>query len=353
MKNIAFPVRRSVRESLKVPVTRKGIEVYTRNRLENAEAGFIEKADFSGSIMNHYYVSGDNPSLDALLEASGISSFVSAHLHASMNPETVSKPFKRPQIMAVANATPDSFYAGSRLDSSSKLLDALIDSSPDIIDIGGESTRPGSLELSVEEEISRIKPVIGHVTSTSNIPVSLDTRHPEVLSFFADRVEYANDISGFRDSRMIDVASENSLKCITMHMQGEPHNMQDFTRYVDMVPEILAFLLESAERLSSRGIPDKNIFLDPGIGFSKDFQGNLEILNEIGSFSVGYGTLVGASRKSFIGRITGEETQGRLSGTLAVTVYLAMNGVNIIRAHDPKENLQALKVLEAIFNNGY
>ena len=353
MKNVAFPVRNSVREKLGTSDSCKGIEIFTDRKIESRSALHLGAEDFYGEVKQHYFIEGKENDIEEILNSSGISEYISGKLAERMRPEKGVRKFRIPKIMAVANATPDSFYAGSRLDSGNSLLDSLLDSRPDIIDIGGESTRPGSKELSVGEEISRIEPVLNRVQSTSSIPVSLDTRHPEVLEHFADRVQYANDISGFRDERMIKVASEYSLKCITMHMRGVPSNMQSDTAYVDVVPEVLSYLVESAEELESYGVRKEDIFIDPGIGFSKDFQGNLELLSGISSFEVGYKTLVGASRKSFIGKITGEETQGRLSGTLAVTAYLAFRGVDIIRVHDPKENMQLLKVLKAVNDGSY
>ncbi len=348
MKNVAFPVRNSMREELGIYESCRGIEIFTDRELESGSAKLLGVKDFYGEVKKHYFVDLEEGRIEETLHLSGIGDHISRKLKEGVRREKRARKFRMPLVMAVANATPDSFFEGSRLDDGNSLLDSLLDSRPDIIDIGGESTRPGSIELSAKEEISRIEPVLNRVLSASDIPVSLDTRHPEVLEHFADRVQYANDISGFRDEHMIKIASEYSLKCITMHMRGEPSNMQSYTSYVDIVPEVISFLVESAEKLYLNGVKNEDIFVDPGIGFSKDFNGNLELLSEISSFDIGYGTLVGASRKSFIGKITGEDTYGRLPGTLAVTAFLASRGVDIIRVHDPKENMQLLKVLKAV-----
>lgn len=350
MKNIAFPIRNSIRAKLGIYSDQNGIEIFTDRKIDKGSAQNLGTNVFDGDVKNHYFISSESEDLGHILEYSGIRDFISESILSGLKPQKGPVAFRTPSIMAVANATPDSFYPGSRLDQSNSLIDSLIDAGPDIVDIGGESTRPGSHELSAREEIARIEPVLEHVQETSDIPVSLDTRHPEVLEYFAHRVQYANDISGFREERMVEIASDHSLKCITMHMRGIPSNMQTMTDYVDIMPEVLSHLLESAERLEAAGIRREDIIIDPGLGFSKDFKGNLELISEARSFSVGYKTLFGASRKSFIGRITGEETEGRLPGTLAVTAFLVDRGVDIIRVHDPKENIQLIKVLKAMSN---
>lgn len=348
MKNIAFPIRKSTRTEFKLKPDESGFEIFTDRRIEDSSIVNLGKKSFNGTVKNHYFVGEDNSSLDDILGNAGIGDFLSENLSTSIRSVAHTHHFRMPSVMAVANATPDSFYPGSRLGESNNLLDALIDANPDIIDVGGESTRPGSGGISVHDEISRIEPVIKHITSRSKVPISLDTRHPEVLEYFAGDIHYINDITGFRDERMVRLAADHSLKCITMHMRGTPADMQTRTIYSDLVPEVLSYLIESADTLRNAGVSSKDIIIDPGIGFSKDFGGNLEILSEIESFSVGYSILVGASRKSFIGKITGEETEGRLPGTLAVTAYLSERNVDIIRVHDPKENIQLLKVFKAI-----
>lgn len=348
MKNIAFPARNQIRKKLENFSCDGYFEIFTSHKIDSKYAQFLESVDFYGAVMNHYILSTSSPDVEYVLEKSGVSEFVSKRLINQVDSVKIRTDFRMPAVMAVANATPDSFYPGSRLDDSNNLLDKLMDAKPDIIDVGGESTRPGSGEVSIEEEIGRIKPVIEYIQSGSEIPISLDTRHPEVLDRFADKVEFANDISGFRDQKMVEIASNHSLKCITMHMRGVPSNMQSMTDYVDVVPELISYLQQSAEFLQESGIPQNHIYIDPGIGFSKDFTGNLKILSDIDSFSIGYMTLVGASRKSFIGKISGEETTGRLPGTLAVTAFLSSHAVDIIRVHDPVENIQLLKVLKAI-----
>lgn len=353
MRDFAFPARMSVKRELGLDECRPGLEIFSRKELVGYEGvAYIGKSRFDNGSKSHYYVHDGNPSPEALMEDAGIEGLNADSLINHLNGETVQVPYRRPLIMAVANATPDSFYGGSRVDSRNDFLDELIDAKPDIIDIGGESTRPGSLSPGIEEEIRRLKPVIEYIESVSEIPISLDTRHPEVLLRFADSIDYTNDVTGFKNPDMIRISAENSLKCITMHMRGVPENMQSFTDYGDIVPEVISYLYESASQLNEAGVKRGDIIIDPGIGFSKDYIGNIELLHEIRSFSIGFDTLVGASRKSFIGKITGEAPEGRLPGTLAVTAHLALNRVNIIRVHDPKENLQVLKVLQNIVDPG-
>ncbi len=255
---------------------------------------------------------------------------------------------KRTEIMAIVNSTPDSFYEGSRFLHNMKGLTEILDQKPDIIDIGGESTRPGSTEVHYEEEIKRLKPLIEYISGSCDIPISLDTRHPEVLEKFVSEVDIINDISGFRSDRMISIAAENDLECVLMHMKGTPENMNQFTSYSNIFLEISEFFMERINQMLEKGVRKGNIILDPGIGFSKTYQQNLQLLKNIRRFDFGLRTLVGASRKSFIGRITGEKPEGRLSGSLAAAVWCSINGVSIVRTHDPGETRKALDVVSAI-----
>ncbi len=256
--------------------------------------------------------------------------------------------FGKPKIMGIANATPDSFFPDSRI-SSTRDLDRLIDLKPDVIDVGGASTRPGSKEISVESEISRLRPYIEYLYTTSNIPLSLDTRHPETAKKFAQYISFLNDISGFTNNDMVQVALDNRIKCIVMHMRGTPENMQDQTVYSDIVPEVISFLHKQARNLLEAGISTDDIIVDPGIGFGKDINGNLSILHDIKSFEFGPDLLVGTSRKGFLGKITGEDVTGRLPGTIATSIYLAQNHVDYLRVHDVKENRDAIEVMEKMY----
>lgn len=251
------------------------------------------------------------------------------------------------RIMGVINATPDSFYPGSRIEKGNmSQVDRMLDQKPDIIDIGGESTRPGSLSIGHEKEISRIYPLLEYVSGCSNIPISIDSRNPEtVLKCLDFRIDYINDISGFSNPSMVNVAAETGLKSIVMHMRGTPENMQKMTEYDDLVMEINSFLLDRIDRMLAAGVNPENIITDPGIGFSKTYQGNLEILRNIESFRGPFPLLVGTSRKTFLGHITGKDVNNRLAATIATSAYLAGKKVDIIRVHDVGENRDAVKVI--------
>lgn len=348
MRDIAFPARISAMRRIGAGSSASAIEILTSGEMTDPEAKFLGKLDFYGDAKNHYLLETTRGAVKDKLVEAGIDDSLAQSIILSGRESNLEKGFRKPMIMAIVNATPDSFYAGSRMKQDAGLLDMIISAGPDIIDVGGESTRPGSSEVSISEEIGRLEPVIDYLNRNTDIPISLDTRHPDVLEKFSGKVSYANDITGFSSERMARIAAENGLSCISMHMRGHPSNMQENTGYVDMIPEIIAFLLESTDRLVHAGVDRKKIIIDPGIGFSKDLKGNLEILKEIDSFKMGYQVLVGASRKSFIGQVTGRDVSGRLPGTLALTAYLAMKGVDIIRVHDPGENRDVLKILESI-----
>lgn len=263
--------------------------------------------------------------------------------------ETKKRKSSAVRIMGIINATPDSFYPGSTIANNSGLIDRMIEEKPDIIDIGGESTRPGSHMISADAEIERIRPVVQYLSSVSDIPLSIDTYHPETIEAMLQYgIEYVNDISGFSDSRMRELASESDLKCIVMHMRGDPSSMQSFTEYRDIVSEIIGFFFSRLLEMQDSEIDPERIILDPGIGFSKDARGNLEILRNIDSFRIGFPLLVGTSRKSWIGHITGDDVFHRLPGTIASSIYLEMHGVDIIRVHDVAGNRSALRVFREL-----
>lgn len=259
-------------------------------------------------------------------------------------------PASMPKVMGIANITPDSFFPGSRMPVfSTDSIDRVLLEKPDIIDIGGESTRPGSSRLSPNEEIERIRPYLDYVSTSYDIPISLDTRNPETAEFALQYgISYINDVSGFRDKEMVRIAAENSLNCILMHMRGEPETMQQDTSYTDIILELNRYFSAQAETLLSSGIDGSRIIIDPGIGFGKGLSGNLEIMKNLHCFFRGFQVLVGASRKSFIGKITGESVEDRLPGTIATSIYLMSKKADIVRVHDVRENRAALQVYSAL-----
>ncbi len=258
-----------------------------------------------------------------------------------------------PEIMGVLNITPDSFYPGSRLlGKSLSEIEQLLEQKPDIVDIGGESTRPGSNPIGPEEEMKRIKPILEYVSSSFSIPISLDTRNPETAEFGLQYgIEYLNDVTGFSDPEMMRIAAENGLRCVVMHMRGNPHDMQSDTSYVDLILELNTFFRERISGLIEGGVKPSRIIIDPGIGFGKGLSGNTDIMHNLECLHNGFPVLVGPSRKSFIGRITGDPVEDRLPGTIAATLYLTQKKVDIVRVHDVRENRSALKVYHALSKN--
>ncbi|SHH51414.1 dihydropteroate synthase [Thermosipho atlanticus] len=262
--------------------------------------------------------------------------------------------FDHTYIMGIVNVTPDSFFPGSRI-SKDKLIDTvakMIKDGAEIIDVGGESTRPGADEVPLEEELNRVVPAIEIIKNKFDIIVSVDTYKSKVayesLKVGADII---NDISAFRfDEKMVDVAKKFDCPVILMHMKGTPKNMQKNPFYEDPISEIFEFLKERIIFAQQNGI--NKIIIDPGIGFGKRLIDNLLIIKHIKKFKeLGYPILLGASRKSMIGMILDLPVEERLEGTLAITAVGVMNGVDIIRVHDVKENYRVVKVVESILKS--
>jgi dihydropteroate synthase len=261
--------------------------------------------------------------------------------------------FEKPLIMGIVNVTPDSFYPASRVEKD-KLIDfaaRMVKEGVDIIDIGGESTRPGSDRISEEEELNRVVPAVEIVRKNFDVVISVDTYKAKVAEeALKNGAEIVNDVSALRfDPAMMDVLKTYKPAVVLMHMKGEPKTMQENPYYEDVVKEILYFFKERIEKLQQIGLEDK-VIIDPGIGFGKRLVDNLEIIRRISEFnSLKKPLLVGASRKSFIGQVLGNlPPEERLYGTLAVTAYCVLNGVDIVRVHDVKENLHVIKLIQAI-----
>jgi len=267
--------------------------------------------------------------------------------------------FTRPRIMGILNVTPDSFSDGGQFDSydlAVKQALVLLDEGADIIDIGGESTRPGAAEVDVKEEVRRTVPVIMALREATRDHVidpiiSIDTRKPEVAqAAVLAGADIWNDVSGLTfDPRSEAVAAELSCPLILMHAQGSPETMQDSPYYGHAVKEIKDWLAKRIDACEFAGIERSHITLDPGIGFGKRQEDNLAIFNQLESFKdLGCPILMGASRKSFIGRIDGSTADDRLGGSLAAALWSAAKGADILRVHDVSETVQALRVWEAM-----
>ncbi len=261
----------------------------------------------------------------------------------------------RPLVMGVLNVTPDSFSDGGRFPDAAAAIDcglAMLDDGADIIDVGGRSTRPGSLDIPVAEELARVVPVVeGLVRRTGGrVAVSVDTMQPGVaLKALEAGADIINDVSGFSSRDMIEAVAKDDAGAIVMHMRGMPVDMQENPVYSDVVTEVHGFLVERALRLVESGVNACRIAIDPGIGFGKRLEHNLALIAGTGHFAgAGYPVVMGLSRKSFLGALTGRNTGERLAGSLAGLVYCALKGADVLRVHDVRESVDALKVTEAL-----
>ncbi len=266
---------------------------------------------------------------------------------------------QRPLIMGILNLTPDSFSdGGSHTDRGRAVRFALqmVSDGADIIDVGGESTRPGAQRISAEEQIDRVADVIRALRRTlpESVPISIDTTLSEVAEQAVDAgASIVNDVrAGRDDARMFSFAAERALPVIIMHMQGTPENMQQDPHYHDVVGEISAFLRERCDAAMAAGVPKEQIVIDPGIGFGKLMEHNLEIMGALARFTeLGFPVLLGASRKRFMGTICGESVPAHLVGaTCAATALGVAAGIRIFRVHDVKPNRQAADISWAVFN---
>ncbi|MDK2893872.1 MAG: dihydropteroate synthase [Thermotoga sp.] len=261
--------------------------------------------------------------------------------------------FGRTMVMGIINVTPDSFFADSRKQSVLEAVETakkMIEEGADIIDVGGMSTRPGSDPVDEEEELNRVIPVIRAIRSITDVPISVDTyRWRVALKALEAGADVVNDISGYQfEPDIVKVVSENNSPYVLMHIKGTPKTMQENPHYEDVVKEIKEYFSEKIEYLKEKGV--NQIVLDPGIGFGKRYEDNLEILRRIDEFKeLKLPILIGASRKSFIGITLGNvPPEERLEGTLAVTAYCTMKGVDIIRVHDVLPNKRVIRMMEAI-----
>ncbi len=261
------------------------------------------------------------------------------------------RPDGRPRLMGIINITPDSFHSDSRasLDDAVARGIEMWDSGADWVDIGGESTRPGAKPVSIDEERNRVVPVITELRKARPEGlISIDTRNPEVAKAALDAgANMINDVSGLRNPEMMDLVIEKKCPVCIMHMQGEPGNMQSSPTYSDVVEEVSQILLDKANELVARGLDQKLICLDPGIGFGKSLTHNLELLHRrnFSNFSV----LWGVSRKSMFRDLLGrEKTEQRLSGTLGVAAHAMLEGVDLLRVHDVADHFDLLTTLATL-----
>ena len=260
----------------------------------------------------------------------------------------------RTHLMGILNITPDSF-SGDGLShlSVSEIVEyalRMVRDGADIIDLGGESSRPGAKKVSLKNEITRVIPVIKALVNKINVPISIDTCKPEVAKIALDNgATIVNDITGLRDAKMVKIASCYKAAVVIMHMQGNPRSMQKNPCYNSIIDDISEYFKLTIKKARDLGVNEESIIIDPGIGFGKTLSHNLEILRRLKEFkSLGMPILIGTSRKSFIGRILKTEPDNRLLGTVASCVNASVNGANIVRVHDVKAVKGALKVSDSI-----
>ena len=261
---------------------------------------------------------------------------------------------ERTLVMGIVNVTPDSFSDGGLFGG---VQDAvahgarLVDEGADLLDVGGESTRPGSDPVPAEEESERVLPVIeGLLAARPGVPVSVDTRKASVARDALDAgATIVNDISAGADPAMFDAVRDSGAGMILMHMRGEPKTMQENPIYHDVVAEVRGFLGDRIEAAVAAGIEPDRLCADPGIGFGKTLEHNLAILRDIGAFQhLGVPMLVGPSRKGFIGALTGTDVEERVEGTAGVVAWCAAHSVDIVRVHDVKQMARVVRVVDAI-----
>ena len=266
---------------------------------------------------------------------------------------------KQSLIMGILNVTPDSFSDGGKyLEKNTAINHALemIDEGADIIDIGGESTRPFSDPVSLKEEISRVVPVIEGIRKKSDICISIDTTKSQVATAALNSgASVINDVSAMEvDPLMVDVALKFDCPLIIMHMKGTPKNMQDDPQYESLISDIKDYLLDRIDFIISKGINPKKIVIDPGIGFGKTVENNFEIIKNLNHFTtMNFPVLLGASRKSFIGISLNLPEKDRLEGSLAANIIGLQNGAKIFRVHDVAETNKALIIANKIFNSNH
>jgi dihydropteroate synthase len=258
----------------------------------------------------------------------------------------------RPVVMGVVNVTPDSFSDGGKFLDRSKAVDharQLVEEGAAILDIGGESTRPGAAEVSVEEELRRVVPVVEALAGMGAV-ISVDTSKPEVMKAAAAAgAGIINDVRALALRGALEAAAESGCAVCLMHMQGDPRTMQQAPSYGNVVTEVKAFLLDRAQSCRIAGIPAERLSLDPGFGFGKTLEHNAALLRELDTFAdTGLPLVVGLSRKSMLQKILGRPVGERLYGSLALAVMAAMKGAHIVRAHDVAATADALKTVAAI-----
>jgi len=262
-----------------------------------------------------------------------------------------------PRVMGILNVTPDSFSDGGnflRPETALQRARKMVDEGADIIDVGGESTRPGAIPVPLAEELRRIMPVLEVLCPQLPVPVSVDTSKPEVMRAAAQvGVGLLNDINGLRADGALEAAAETGLPVCLMHMLGKPQTMQDDPRYGNVTQEILEFLMQRVAACEAAGIGRQRLLLDPGFGFGKRSVHNYQLLRELDQFvATGLPVLVGMSRKGMVGQATNKPAAERLHGSVAAAVMAATFGARIIRVHDVAATREAMDFVAAVLSGG-
>lgn len=258
-----------------------------------------------------------------------------------------------PKVMGILNVTPDSFSDGGAFTAVDKALghvEKMITDGASIIDIGGESTRPGAIDVGVKEEISRVIPLLKAIKSRFDIAVSIDTSKAEVMS---DAITYGadiiNDVRALQNKGCVEIVAQSDIPVCLMHMQGMPRTMQNKPQYENMIEDIKTFFYQRIQVCEQAGIIRNRVILDVGFGFGKTLQQNYQLLAQLAEFtSLKLPLLVGVSRKSMIGNLLNRDVEQRLAGSLSAAVIAAQHGANILRVHDVQETVDALQVLQAV-----
>lgn len=259
-------------------------------------------------------------------------------------------------IMGIINVTPDSFSDGGlhlSVDAAVEHARSLVAQGADILDVGGESTRPGAEPVELQQELDRVIPVVERIRAETDIAISIDTVKPAVMSAAIEAgANMVNDVNGMRsDAAIAAIATHDVTVCI-MHMQGAPQNMQSAPHYADVVAEVTGFLKARIAACRKAGMPKEHIVIDPGIGFGKSLEHNLSLLNAVPTFreSIGCEILIGVSRKSMIDHLLVRDVEHRLPASIGLAVQAALNGAKILRVHDVRATYDAIRAVEAVVN---
>lgn len=261
-----------------------------------------------------------------------------------------------PRVMGIVNVTPDSFSDGGKYSSTNLAVEyglQLIAEGADILDIGGESTRPGATPVSLAEELDRVIPVLEALSAVTTVPLSIDTYKPEVMRAAIEAgADIVNDIRALQEDGAFEIVANSNAGVCLMHMQGIPQTMQLNPAYTDVVAEVKQFLVDRLVAALAHGIAKERILLDPGFGFGKTTEHNIALIQHLDDLAeVGLPLLVGLSRKSVLGQISGGDGQQRLHASIAASVVSAMKGAKILRVHDVKATVDALKIVTAVMAN--